>query len=109
MASSKVFLDPSLLPANLITLQGDTFYDFVKQIVGSIEPELLQVQQISTVNSLLMTNDVFEIMLIPSKELDDIKNKVGFKKEDGSFIIKAGVKGNIDYLVELLRVKNNAD
>jgi hypothetical protein len=43
-----------------------------------------------------MTNDVFEIMHIPSKELDDIKNKVGFNKEDGSFVIKADFKGNID-------------
>lgn len=109
MASSKVFLDTSLLPVNLMMLQDDDFYDFIKQIVGSIEAELLQVQLINNVNALLMTKDVFEIMHIQSKELDDIKNKVGFKNEEGLFIIKAGVKGNIEYLVELLRAKTYED
>lgn len=41
--------------------------------------------------------------------MDDIKRKICFEKDDGSFVIKAGVKGNIDYLIELLRAKNNAD
>lgn len=109
MASSKVFIDTSLLPVNLTMLQDDDFYDFIKQIVESIEAELLQIQLINNVNALLMTQDVSEIMHIQSKELDYIKNKVGFKNEDGSFIIKAGVKGNIEYLVELLKAKTYAD
>ena len=109
MAGSTVFLDTSLLPANLTSLQDAEFYHFVKRIVGPVEAELLQVQQINNVNSLLMTADVFEIIQIPSHDLDDIKRKICFEKDDGSFVIKAGVKGNIDYLIELLRAKNNAD
>ena len=109
MAGSTVFLDTSLLPANLTSLQDAEFYHFVKRIVGPVEAELLQVQQINNVNSLLMTADVFEIIQIPSHDLDDIKRKICFEKDDESFVIKAGVKGNIDYLIELLRAKNNAD
>ena len=109
MAGSTVFLGTSLLPANLTSLQDAEFYHFVKRIVGPVEAELLQVQQINNVNSLLMTADVFEIIQIPSQDLDDIKRKICFEKDDGSFVIKAGVKGNIDYLIELLRAKNNAD
>ena len=108
MAGSTVFLDTSLLPANLTSLQDAEFYHFVKRIVGPVEAELLQVQQINNVNSLLMTADVFETIQIPSQDLDDIKRKLGFEKDDGSFVFKAGVKGNIDYLIELLKAKNNA-
>ena len=48
-------------------------------------------------------------MRIPSKELDDIKNKVRFKKKMGLFFNKAGVKDVIDYLVKLLKANNNTD
>ena len=109
MATSKLFLDISLLPANLMKLQDDDFYDFVSHMLGSTEAELLRVQQINNVNSLSMTDNAFEMMHVASKELDNIKNKVAFKKEDGSFVIKAGVKANIEYLIELLTARNYAD
>ena len=109
MADSKVFPDTTLLPPNLTSLHDAEFYHFVKRIVGPVQAELLQVQQIDNVNSLLMTTDVFEIIQIPSQDLDDIQRKICFEKGDGSFVIKAGVKGNIDYLIELLKAKNNTD
>ncbi|CAF4896457.1 unnamed protein product [Rotaria sp. Silwood1] len=39
-----------------------------------------------------MTNDIFAIMDISSKELVDIKNKVRSKNNGGSFTVKAGVQ-----------------
>ena len=96
MAGSTVSLDTSLLPANLTSLQDAEFYHFVKRIFGPVEAELLQVQQINNVNSLLMSAGVFEIIQIPSQDLDDIKRKICFEKDDGSFVIETGVKGNID-------------
>ncbi|CAF4654327.1 unnamed protein product [Rotaria socialis] len=48
-------------------------------------------------------------MNLKSKALDCFKNKHGFMLDDDTFIIKSGIKGNVDYLFDLLKQKCTED
>ncbi|CAF4283264.1 unnamed protein product, partial [Rotaria magnacalcarata] len=86
-------------------LRDDNFIDFVKEEAGHAVAALLELQGINSVKSLLMTDDVCFIMNVKSKSLDAFKNKYGYMQDDGICIIQPGVKGNIEYLISLLKKK----
>ncbi|CAF1281460.1 unnamed protein product, partial [Didymodactylos carnosus] len=89
-----------------LTFNDNKFYDFVKNICGATEAELLEVQQIANAQSLLLTDDVFGIMDVDCPDLIDLKKKISFTLADGSFLLKAGIRANIKYLKELFLKKN---
>jgi hypothetical protein len=102
---AKVCIDMSILPADIMNLRDQQFWEFVQETTGKTEAELLKLQEINNVRSLLLTANVFSFMELKTKNLTDIKAKFGFELEDGTFAIKAGIKGNIGYLIELLQKK----
>ncbi|CAF2065137.1 unnamed protein product, partial [Rotaria magnacalcarata] len=85
-----ILFDISILPSNIMALRDDDFIDFVKEEAGHAAAALLEIQGINCVKSLLMTDNAYAIM--------DVKN-------DGTFAIQPGVKGNIEYLIDLLKKK----
>ncbi|CAF1092878.1 unnamed protein product [Didymodactylos carnosus] len=103
---STLFINTSHLPADMLTFNDNKFYDFVKNICGETEAELLEVQQIVNAQSLLLTDDVFGIMDVDCPDLIDLKKKISFTLADGSFLLKAGIRENIKYLKELFLKKN---
>ncbi|CAF3240635.1 unnamed protein product [Rotaria sp. Silwood2] len=101
-----VLIDTSVLPPNVMSLRDDKFIDFVKEEAGhAAAAAQLEVQGINCVKSLLMTDNVFSIMDLKSKSLNDIKNKYGYMQDDGTFVIQPGIKGNVQYLIDLLKKK----
>ncbi|CAF3352182.1 unnamed protein product [Rotaria socialis] len=100
-----VLIDISILPSNIMALRDDDFIDFVKEEAGHAAAALLEIQGINCVKSLLMTDNVYAIMNVKSKSLDGLKNKYGYMQDDGTFVIQPGVKGNIEYLIDLLKKK----
>ncbi|CAF3329974.1 unnamed protein product [Rotaria sp. Silwood2] len=100
-----VLLDTSVLPPNVMALRDEKFIDFVKVEAGDGVAALLDIQGINCVRSLLVTPNIYSIMDVRSKSLDGFKNKYGYIQEDGSFIIQPGIKGNAEYLIDLLKKK----
>ena len=100
-----LLIDTSALPSNVMSLRNDKFIDFVQAEAGDGAATLLEIQGINCVKSLLMTSNVYSIMDVKSKSLDGFKNKYGYMQEDGTFIIQPGIKGNIEYLIDLLKKK----
>jgi hypothetical protein len=100
-----VLIDTSVLPSNVMSLRDDDFIGFVKEEAGHAAAALLEIQGINCVKSLLMTDNVYAIMDLKSKSLDGFKNKYGYMQENGTFAIQPGIKGNIDYLIDLLKKK----
>ncbi|CAF5022748.1 unnamed protein product, partial [Rotaria magnacalcarata] len=100
-----ILFDISILPSNIMVLRDDDFIDFVKEEAGHAAAALLEIQGINCVKSLLMTDNVYAIMDVKSKSLDGLKNKYGYTQDDGTFVIQPGVKGNIEYLIDLLKKK----
>ncbi|CAF4893067.1 unnamed protein product [Rotaria socialis] len=100
-----ILIDISILPSNIMALRDDDFIDFAKEEASHSAATLLEIQGINCVKSLLMTNSVYAIMDVKSKSLDDLKIKYGYMQDDGAFVIQHGVKGNIEYLIDLLKKK----
>ncbi|CAF4606578.1 unnamed protein product [Rotaria socialis] len=100
-----ILIDISILPSNIMALRDDDFIDFAKEEASHSATTLLEIQGINCVKSLLMTNSVYAIMDVKSKSLDDLKIKYGYMQDDGAFVIQHGVKGNIEYLIDLLKKK----
>jgi hypothetical protein len=100
-----VLIDTSVLPLNVMSLRDDKFIDFVKAEAGDGAADVLEIQGINSVKSLLMTSNVYSIMDVKSKSLDGFKNKYGYMQDDGTFVIQPGVQGNIEYLIDLLKKK----
>ena len=88
-------LDTSILPPDALSFYDDNFYNLVKNIAGTIEAKLLEIQGIRSVYSFLHTDDIFEILTIQCSALNDIKTTVCLEADDKTFIIKPGYRGNI--------------
>ena len=100
-----LLIDTSALPSNVMSLRDQNFIDFVKEEAGDGAAALLEIQGINSVKSLLMTTDVYGIMNMNSKSLDGFKRKYGYLQNDNTFVIQPGVKGNTEYLIDLVKQK----
>ena len=98
-------IDTSVLPPNIMILRDEDFIDFVKTEVGEAVALLLEIQGINCVKSLLMTPDIYAVMNIKCKTLDNFKKKYAHLQDDGTCILQSGIKGNADYLIDLLKKK----
>ncbi|CAF1401877.1 unnamed protein product [Adineta ricciae] len=83
MSSQNIFHDTRSLPTNVLTLVDDQFYEFVEQRLGMYQSLLLKMQEINSVQLI----------------------KICFPLEDGSFIVKPGVKNSFTCLRNLLSKK----
>ncbi|CAF1484730.1 unnamed protein product [Rotaria magnacalcarata] len=109
MFPTEALIDTSILPSDIMLLRDVKFFDFVRKEAGDAAVDLFEIQSINCVKSLLMTVDVYCIMNLKSKALYCFKSKHGFMLDDDTFIIKPGIKGNVDYLIDLLKQKCTDD
>ncbi|CAF4628465.1 unnamed protein product [Rotaria sp. Silwood2] len=93
----------STLPDDLWSYSDDVFYDFVKKFVGQIEGEILEIQHIKNVRILLQIPDIFSFFQINCKETYDLKKKACFIDDDMNFIVREGIKCNIEQFIDLLK------
>ncbi|CAF3788942.1 unnamed protein product [Rotaria sp. Silwood1] len=93
----------STLLDDLWLYSDDVFYDFVKKFVGQIEGEILEIQHIKNVRILLQIPDIFSFFQINCKEAYDLKKKACFIDDDMNFIVREGIKCNIEQFVDLLK------
>ena len=94
----------SMLPDNVLTLRDDEFYKFVQSVVGKPLYDILKIQSINSTQSLLDTDDIFEIFKYDSPDLTEIKSKSCFEV-DGEYVVKVGIKNSSVYLTTLLKTK----
>ena len=90
-------------PIDVLYLRGDQFFDFVRQQCGEIVAEVLQMQAINSVHSLLSMDDHFSFFELNSDALAAVRRKVGMTLIDGSFKVKPGVRLQLENLVRSLR------
>jgi hypothetical protein len=101
------FCDTTILPDNIFSLSNDEFFVVVQKLAGDSIVEMLKLQYINSTKSLLRTENVFNVFSIACNDshLLNIKKKVGFQLDDGTFVVKDGVKSNMNYLLKLLEEK----
>ena len=93
----------STLLDDLWSYSDDIFYNFVKKFVGRIEGEILEIQCIKNVRILLQVPDIFAFFQINCKETYDLKKKACFVADDMSFMVREGIKSNIEQFIDLLK------
>ncbi|CAF1283652.1 unnamed protein product [Rotaria sordida] len=107
MAAAVSIDDNSRLPENVLELEGDDFYRFTKSMSGALLTEVLKIQDIDSVFIFLQTSDIFEIFQHDSTILRDLKSKIGFDSNDGTFQVKLGLKLQYEYISKLLKSKSD--
>lgn len=105
MFNLKALIDTSILPANVLSLRDEPFFDFIREEAGNDAAVIFEVQGINSVKSLLMTPDVFSFIRMKCTTLEDMKKQIAYRQDDDSYVVKAGIKGNVDYIIDLLKQK----
>ncbi|CAF2141282.1 unnamed protein product [Rotaria magnacalcarata] len=97
----------SNVPSDVMELERDTFFDFVKQYSGEKVANLLEFQDITNVNCLLACKDPLEILLLDSDDLLELKKATCLKLNNNSFTVLPGVKSKLNLLKCVLTKKRN--
>ncbi|CAF4171079.1 unnamed protein product [Rotaria sp. Silwood2] len=96
------------IPQNIMDLEGNEFFDFIKQYSGEKVAILLEFQDISNVNCLLACHDPLEILSFDSNDLLDLKKTTCVKLNNNSFTVLPGIKTKMNLLKSTLMKKYNA-
>lgn len=94
------------LPDDVLFKSNDNFYDFVSQVFGKVEADILKVQGIRNVHSLIRSKNLLAILELDCDEVNTLKCHACFECKDGSFITRQGVKLNLDHLFDVLKNKH---
>ncbi|CAM2722121.1 unnamed protein product [Rotaria socialis] len=95
------------LPGEVLFYSNDQFYQFIENCLGVDQMNLLKVQSIKNIRTLIKIPDIFSALTIKCKELADLKSRLCFVDEDNnSIIIKVGVKMDFDNLIAILKEKD---
>ncbi|CAF4890626.1 unnamed protein product, partial [Rotaria sp. Silwood1] len=104
---------PLVLPDSVLALEGEKFFDLVNQTCGEVVKELMEVLSINTVYKLLLVeNDILSIFEKKYKELENITQKACLHLNDGTIMLKPGLRLDFDRFMQALhanltRNKNN--
>ncbi|CAF5214752.1 unnamed protein product, partial [Rotaria magnacalcarata] len=90
------------LNQEVLLFRNEAFYDLVEEHCGSTVLEIIQAQDISSVDCLLDVRNIFTFLELDSNELIPLKKKAGIVLNDGSFIIKKGIMYKVDVFTRSL-------
>ena len=93
----------SSFPDDLLSYSENRFFEFVKDFVGDIEAEILRIQCIRNVRTLLHVDDVFSLFDVSCKETFALKQISCFINDDLTYIVRPGIKSNMEYFIDSLR------
>jgi len=97
------FSSTTNLTEEVLSFCDDEFYNLVKQQCGIIALEIIQAQEISSVECLLNVNDIFALLKLDSDDLIPLKKKAGILLNDGGFIVKQGIMYKVETFLRTLR------
>ncbi|CAF4411890.1 unnamed protein product, partial [Rotaria magnacalcarata] len=87
----------------VLFFRNETFYCFVKENCGDIVLEIMQAQDISSVECLLDVGNIFTFLELDSNALVPLK-KARLILSDGSFFVKKGILHKVEIFTRTLRV-----
>ncbi|CAF2958689.1 unnamed protein product [Rotaria sp. Silwood2] len=107
MAINKTNIDTNVLPPDVLSLMDNQFYDLIRELTSSHEAEILKLQHINNINAFLLTKNPLELLELNSPDVEDIKKRTCFELANKTFVVKPGVKSNLQYLHDLFCKKMN--
>lgn len=93
------------LMKEVLSFRNDTFYNLVEEQCGTVVVEIMQAQDISSVDCLLDINNIFTFLELNSDELIPLK-KAGILLNDGRFVVKKGIIHKVETFLSTLHRLN---
>lgn len=100
---TRMSLDTSRLPKDVLTYTDEKFFKLIRSFCGKDGSDLLSIQAIRSVESFLSIQDIYTIFELDSEDLQEIQKQCGFRKRNGIYTVKPGVKSSLDYVSALLK------
>ncbi|CAF1291390.1 unnamed protein product [Rotaria magnacalcarata] len=91
------------LPSDVLNYSYDNFYQLVKERCGDNVVEFMKLLDISSVQSLLGVENLFDYLEFNSEKLNAIKNKLAFQHENVLVEVKWGVRNSLECLIQDLK------
>jgi hypothetical protein len=96
------FSSTNNLMEEVLSYRNDAFYNLVEQECGTVVVEIMQAQDISSVDCLLDINNIFTFLELDSDELTPLKRKAGILLNDGRFVVKKGIIYKVEAFLDTL-------
>jgi len=96
-------LDTSRLPKDALTYTDEQFFKLIQSFCGKDGSDLLSIQAIRSVDSFLSIQDIYSIFELDSDDVQEIQKRCGFRKRNGTYTVKPGIKSSLDYVNALLK------
>jgi hypothetical protein len=94
------------LTEDVLSFHDESFYNLVEQQCGGVVLEIMQSQDISSIDCLLEIDDIFTFLEFDSDELIPLKRKAGIFLNNGHFVVKKGLVHKVDAFVKTLHSLN---
>ncbi|CAF1648724.1 unnamed protein product [Rotaria magnacalcarata] len=95
------------LPDDVLTYRDKDFFDLVHKKCGEIVKDLMEKLFIDSIKTLLgVEDDIFSIVQENCSALKDIKERACLCLDDGTVIVKSGLRIDLDRLIEALRTNS---
>ena len=98
--------DTSKLPHDAMSYHNEEFYYRVESLSSRIISNILKCQAINSINTFLHTRDALEVLQLPAKSLDVLRDEACLLLHDNTYVVLPGLISSIEYLTELFRQKN---
>ena len=96
-------LDTSRLPKDALTYTDEKFFKLIRSFCGKDGSDILSIQSIRSVDSFLAIQDIYAIFELDSEDVQEIQKQCGFRKRNGTYTVKPGIKSSLDYVTALLK------
>ena len=84
-------------------MDSSNFFHLIESMTSEIEVEILKCQGINNIPALLRSKDLYSIFNIDSEELYDLKKRACLKLNNGQYMIRPGIKDNLEYCMKVFR------
>ncbi|CAF1145960.1 unnamed protein product [Adineta ricciae] len=81
----------SVVPDDVLQLENNNFFEFVKLFAGEKLSNVIKFQDISNTQCLLACEDPFEILLLDSDDLVDLQKQACVKLKSSGFVVLPGL------------------
>ena len=94
-----------MLPDDVLLFEGERFLALVRRTCGDVIKELMELLSLNSVRQLLMfEGDALAFLREDYRELEKIKQRACLHLDDGSALIKPGLRIDFDHFLNTLRV-----
>ena len=94
------------LTEEVLCFRKEAFYDLIEQLCGNIILEIIQAQDMSSVECLLDLGNIFAFLELDADELIPLKRRAGILLNDGHFVLKKGIVYKFEHFLSILRRLN---